>query len=78
MALGRLLNRFGKDIEQVDAQLPDNVGRTLVRRYRCTKGQYSYLLQMYFLGVITTLVTVAAVSPIFIVFFALMCIAYLQ
>ena len=36
------------------------------------------LLQMYFLGVITTLVTVAAVSPIFIVFFALMCIAYLQ
>ena len=36
------------------------------------------LFQMYFLGVITTLVTVAAVSPIFIVFFALMCIAYLQ
>lgn len=31
MALGRLLNRFGKDFEQIDAQLPDHLGKTLVR-----------------------------------------------
>lgn len=30
MALGRLLNRFGKDFEQIDAQLPDHLGKTIV------------------------------------------------
>lgn len=30
MALGRLLNRFGKDFEQIDAQLPDHLGKTTV------------------------------------------------
>jgi hypothetical protein len=32
MALGRLLNRFGKDFEQIDAALPDNWGHVIVRR----------------------------------------------
>ena len=30
MALGRLLNRFGKDFEQIDAQLPDHWGKSVV------------------------------------------------
>ena len=31
MTLGRLLNRFGKDLEQIDSQLPDDLGRAFVR-----------------------------------------------
>lgn len=42
-ALGRLLNRFGKDFENVDAALPDHLGRSLI----CG------------LGVLTTLAVVA-------------------
>ena len=34
MALGRLLNRFGKDFEQIDAALPDNWGHVIVRNLR--------------------------------------------
>ena len=32
MALGRLLNRFGKDFEQIDAALPDNWGHVIVSK----------------------------------------------
>lgn len=59
-ALGRLLNRFGKDFEGVDAALPDHFGRSL----------------MYGLGVFTTLAVIATVSPFFLVFFAFLSIAY--
>ena len=48
-ALGRLLNRFGKDTEQIDANLPDHLGRAL----------------MYFLGCVTTLIAVGSSAPIF-------------
>lgn len=34
MALGRLLNRFGKDFEQIDAALPDHLGKTIVSQDR--------------------------------------------
>lgn len=39
MALGRLLNRFGKDVEQIDAQLPDHLGRTIVGVLKISQWQ---------------------------------------
>ncbi|KAL8277515.1 hypothetical protein RQP46_010070 [Phenoliferia psychrophenolica] len=59
-ALGRLLNRFGKDFEGVDAALPDHWGRSI----------------LYGLGVTTTLVVVASVAPSFLIGFAILSIAY--
>ncbi|SGY80268.1 BQ5605_C008g05343 [Microbotryum silenes-dioicae] len=59
-ALGRLLNRFGKDTEAVDSQLPDNFGRAL----------------MFGLGVITTLNVIASVAPTFLIGFGIVSIAY--
>ncbi|SCV71041.1 BQ2448_3803 [Microbotryum intermedium] len=59
-ALGRLLNRFGKDTEAVDSQLPDNFGRAL----------------MFGLGVITTLNVIASVAPTFLIGFGIVGIAY--
>jgi len=43
-ALGRIQNRFAKDLEGIDSGLPDNFGRSL----------------MYGLGVLTTLVVVSS------------------
>ena len=36
------------------------------------------LCQMYVLGVLTTLATIASVSPVFIAAFAVLCVAYSQ
>lgn len=60
IALGRLLNRFGKDFEGVDSNLPDHYGRSII----------------YGLGVLTTLTVVASVAPAFLIGFALLSIAY--
>ncbi|GAA6024648.1 hypothetical protein JCM8202_000420 [Rhodotorula sphaerocarpa] len=59
-ALGRIVNRFSKDLEGIDATLPDNLGRSL----------------MYFLGVITTLTVVATSAPTFLIGFAILFVAY--
>ncbi|KAM0756050.1 P-loop containing nucleoside triphosphate hydrolase protein [Meredithblackwellia eburnea MCA 4105] len=59
-ALGRLLNRFGKDFEGVDAALPDHWGRSI----------------LYGLGVLTTLTVIASVAPLFLVGFAILSVAY--
>ncbi|GAA5991895.1 hypothetical protein JCM10908_002259 [Rhodotorula pacifica] len=59
-ALGRIVNRFSKDLEGIDASLPDNLGRSL----------------MYFLGVITTLTVVASSAPTFLIGFAILFVAY--
>ncbi|KAM0789106.1 hypothetical protein ACM66B_003161 [Microbotryomycetes sp. NB124-2] len=61
-ALGRLLNRFGKDFENVDAALPDHLGRSLI----CG------------LGVATTLGVVASVAPVFLFGFAVILVVYLR
>ncbi|KAK4052550.1 hypothetical protein OIO90_004318 [Microbotryomycetes sp. JL221] len=61
-ALGRLLNRFGKDFENVDAALPDHLGRSLI----CG------------LGVMTTLAVVASVAPMFLLGFAFIVVIYLR
>ncbi|BGP39463.1 hypothetical protein JCM10449v2_003413 [Rhodotorula kratochvilovae] len=59
-ALGRIQNRFSKDLEGVDASLPDNFGRSL----------------MYGLGVVTTLAVIASTAPEFLIGFGLLSIAY--
>ncbi|GAA5920308.1 hypothetical protein JCM1841_004522 [Sporobolomyces salmonicolor] len=59
-ALGRIQNRFAKDLEGIDSSLPDNFGRSL----------------MYFLGVLTTLAVIASAAPAFLIGFALLSIAY--
>ncbi|GAA5837403.1 hypothetical protein JCM5353_002686 [Sporobolomyces roseus] len=59
-ALGRIQNRFAKDLEGIDSGLPDNFGRSL----------------MYGLGVLTTLVVVSSAAPAFLVGFALLSLAY--
>ncbi|KAK4047906.1 hypothetical protein OIV83_005089 [Microbotryomycetes sp. JL201] len=61
-ALGRLLNRFSKDFENVDAALPDHLGRTLI----CG------------LGVLTTLGVVVSVAPFFLIGFAVILVVYLR
>ncbi|KAI5478748.1 ATP-binding cassette transporter [Pseudohyphozyma bogoriensis] len=63
-ALGRIINRFAKDFEGIDSAwvLPDHFARSL----------------MYGLGVLTTLVVVASVAPLFLVGFALLSIVYFQ
>lgn len=61
-AAGRILNRFGKDLESIDAVLPDNVGRTL----------------MLGLSVFTTLIVISSVSPLFLLAFAFLLIFYLR
>lgn len=43
MALGRLLNRFGKDFEQIDAQLPDHLGKTIVS---CSNLTFLYHVEL--------------------------------
>ncbi|KAH9811640.1 hypothetical protein DFH28DRAFT_433779 [Melampsora americana] len=58
--LGRLLNRFGKDFEGIDSSLPDNLGRSL----------------MYGLNVATTIVSIAFVTPTFLIPFAIISILY--
>ncbi|CAD6588427.1 MAG: hypothetical protein CYPHOPRED_004384 [Cyphobasidiales sp. Tagirdzhanova-0007] len=60
MTLGRLLNRFGKDLEQIDSQLPDDLGRA----FMCS------------LGLFTMLTSITAVSPIFFLAFAVLSTAY--
>lgn len=59
-ALGRIINRFARDFEGVDSQLPDHFRRTV----QCA------------LGVLTTLVVVASVSPPFLVVFGFLGAAY--
>ncbi|GAA5926134.1 hypothetical protein JCM3775_005214 [Rhodotorula graminis] len=59
-ALGRIQNRFSKDLEGVDASLPDNFGRSL----------------MYGLGVLTTLAVISSTSPAFLLMFAVIAVAY--
>lgn len=59
-ALGRIQNRFSKDLEGIDSSLPDNFGRSL----------------MYGLGVLTTLSVVASSAPIFLIGFALISVLY--
>ncbi|GAA6039699.1 hypothetical protein JCM8097_001359 [Rhodosporidiobolus ruineniae] len=61
-ALGRIQNRFAKDLESIDSALPDHVGRTIE----------------YGLGVITTLVVISISSPTFLIGFAILSIAYYQ
>ncbi|CAH7666033.1 hypothetical protein PPACK8108_LOCUS348 [Phakopsora pachyrhizi] len=58
--LGRLLNRFGKDFEGIDSSLPDNIGNSLI----------------YGLDVATTIVSVAAVTPTFLLAFFVISIFY--
>lgn len=59
-ALGRIQNRFAKDLEGIDSGLPDNFGRSL----------------MYGLGVLTTLVVVSSAAPAFLLGFVLLSLAY--
>ncbi|GAA5841427.1 hypothetical protein JCM3766R1_004081 [Sporobolomyces carnicolor] len=59
-ALGRIQNRFAKDLEGIDSGLPDNFGRSL----------------MYGLGVLTTLVVVSSAAPAFLLGFLLLSLAY--
>ncbi|KAL7336764.1 P-loop containing nucleoside triphosphate hydrolase protein [Rhodotorula toruloides] len=59
-ALGRIQNRFSKDLEGIDSSLPDNFGRSL----------------MYGLGVVTTLSVVASSAPTFLLGFALISVLY--
>ncbi|GAA5957930.1 hypothetical protein JCM10213_002262 [Rhodosporidiobolus nylandii] len=59
-ALGRIQNRFAKDLEQIDSNLPDHVGRSI----------------LYGLGVATTLAVIASTAPTFILGFAVLTIAY--
>lgn len=56
------LIRFGKDMEGLDAALPDHLGRSI----------------MYGLGVLTTLTVVASVSPIFLLGFAFLTLFYVH
>lgn len=55
-------DRFAKDMEGIDSQLPDNIGRST----------------MYFLSIITTILTITAVAPLFLLFFALLSFFYVQ
>ncbi|BGP24141.1 ATP-binding cassette transporter [Rhodotorula toruloides] len=59
-ALGRIQNRFSKDLEGIDDSLPDNFGHSL----------------MYCLGVVTTLSVVASSAPTFLLGFALLSVLY--
>ncbi|GAA5904673.1 uncharacterized protein JCM6883_003864 [Sporobolomyces salmoneus] len=59
-ALGRIQNRFAKDLEGIDSGLPDNFGRSL----------------MYGLGVLTTLVVVSSAAPAFLAGFLILSLAY--
>ncbi|GAA5944109.1 uncharacterized protein JCM15063_005316 [Sporobolomyces koalae] len=59
-ALGRIQNRFAKDLEGIDSNLPDNFGRTLI----------------YGLGVLTTLAVVTAAAPAFLIGFVLLSVLY--
>ncbi|GAA6061872.1 hypothetical protein JCM10212_000513 [Sporobolomyces blumeae] len=61
-ALGRIQNRFAKDLEGIDSGLPDNFGRSL----------------MYGLGVLTTLVVVSSAAPAFLLGFVLLSLAYFR
>ncbi|GAA6021159.1 hypothetical protein JCM10207_008338 [Rhodosporidiobolus poonsookiae] len=61
-ALGRIQNRFAKDLEQIDSSLPDHVGRSI----------------LYGLGVLTTLVIIATTAPTFLLGFAVLSLAYWQ
>ncbi|GAA5895239.1 hypothetical protein JCM6882_006625 [Rhodosporidiobolus microsporus] len=61
-ALGRIQNRFAKDLEQIDGALPDHVGRSI----------------LYGLGVLTTLLVIASTAPTFLVGFAVLSLAYYQ
>ncbi|GAA5837596.1 hypothetical protein JCM11251_002021 [Rhodosporidiobolus azoricus] len=61
-ALGRIQNRFAKDLEQIDGALPDHVGRSIV----------------YGLGVLTTLLVIASTAPTFLIGFAVLSLAYYQ
>ncbi|GAA5861561.1 hypothetical protein JCM8547_008073 [Rhodosporidiobolus lusitaniae] len=59
-ALGRIQNRFSKDLEQIDSTLPDHIGRSI----------------LYGLGVLTTLTVIASTAPTFLIGFAVLSLAY--
>jgi ABC-type multidrug transport system fused ATPase/permease subunit len=59
-ALGVLTNRFSKDLETLDSQLPDDLGRSL----------------MYFLGVCTTIISITTIAPSFLLGFAFLSVGY--
>ncbi|GAA97476.1 hypothetical protein E5Q_04155.1 [Mixia osmundae IAM 14324] len=60
IAIGRLLNRFGKDCEVMDSELADHEGRSLI----------------YALSMIVTVVTVSLVTPAFLLVFFLLAPIY--
>lgn len=61
---------------RVDSELPDNLSDTLICERACARSYQALTSKADALNVLTTIVTVTAVTPVFLVAFFVLCVGY--